>query len=423
MPIVPSLALFGSLLAQQHQHDHMGGGAMSMGNGASQWLMRQSSGTVFQPQSWPMPMAMQHAAGWHLMWMGQAFVVNTQQSGPRGRDATYSANWGMLAAARDLGKGTLMIRAMLSLDPLTVRNRQYPLLFQTGETAYGRPIIDGQHPHELLMEFSVQYARQLGEKTYWNIYYAPVGEPALGPASFPHRASAMEIPQAVLGHHWQDSTHIANNVATAGITYRGKVRLEASGFRGREPDENRWNIDFGAMDSYSGRLTVFPNANWSAQVSMGRLRNPEVQHTGDVVRTTASLHHIRPKPGGNWWAASLVWGRNYKTSEREATHAVLAEAVYPFLGRKNFATARYEWSQRDELFPATHDGHGHAYPVHAWTGGYTRDIGTFFGGMQTGVGANVSTYVIGRELWQAYGEHPWGVQMFLRVRLRTGGQN
>lgn len=177
------------------------------------------------------------------------------------------------------------------------------------------------------------------------------------------------------------------------------------------------------MDSYSGRLSVFPNANWSAQVSMGRLRNPEVQHTGDVVRTTASLHHIRPKPGGNWWAASLVWGRNYKTSEREATHAVLAEAVYPFLGRKNFATARYEWSQRDELFPATHDGHGHAYPVHAWTGGYTRDIGTFFGGMQTGVGANVSTYVIGRELWQAYGEHPWGVQMFLRVRLRTGGQN
>lgn len=163
----------------------MGGGAMTMGNGASQWLMRQSSGTVFQPQSWPMPMAMQHAAGWHLMWMGQAFVVNTQQSGPRGRDATYSANWGMLAAARDLGKGTLMIRAMLSLDPLTVRNRQYPLLFQTGETAYGRPITDGQHPHELLMEFSVQYARQLGEKTYWNIYYAPVGEPALGPRVVP----------------------------------------------------------------------------------------------------------------------------------------------------------------------------------------------------------------------------------------------
>ncbi|BDC52920.1 hypothetical protein F183_A52350 [Bryobacterales bacterium F-183] len=391
-----------------------------MGNDTSQWLMGQSSGTVYQPQSWPMPMAMQHAAGWHLMWMGQAFVVNTQQSGPRGRDATYSANWGMLAATRDLGRGSLMIRGMVSLDPLTVRNRQYPLLFQSGETAFGRPISDGQHPHELLMELSIQYARPLGEKTFWNLYYAPVGEPALGPVGFPHRASAMEIPQAALGHHWQDSTHIANNVGTAGITYRNKVRLEASGFRGREPNENRWNIDMGAMDSYAGRLSVFPTANWSAQVSMGRLHSPEIQHPGeDVVRTTASIHHIRPKAGGNWWAMSLIWGRNYKTIERHATHAVLAEAVYPFLGRKNFITGRYEWSQRDELLPER--DHSHAYEVHAYTAGYTRDLGTFFSGMQTGIGANVSWYAVGRDLARAYGsEHPVGVSMFLRVRLRTG---
>ncbi|MBL8230661.1 MAG: hypothetical protein JNL98_19370, partial [Bryobacterales bacterium] len=54
--------------------------------------------------------------------------------------------------------------------------------------------------------------------------------------------------------HWQDATHIANNVVTAGLTY-GKIRIEGSGFRGKEPNEYRWNIDMGPIDSWSSRLT------------------------------------------------------------------------------------------------------------------------------------------------------------------------
>lgn len=38
-----------------------------------------SSGTGFQPAAWPMPMIMTRAGDWHLMWMGQAFIVDTQQ--------------------------------------------------------------------------------------------------------------------------------------------------------------------------------------------------------------------------------------------------------------------------------------------------------------------------------------------------------
>ncbi len=226
-------------------------------NSAGRFLRGQSSGTSFQPAAWPMPMLMTKAGGWNLMWMGQGFLVNTQQSGPRGSDKLYSANWGMLGGVRKIGRGSFMLRGMLSLDPATVTNRQYPLLFQTGESAYGKPIVDGQHPHEFLMELSAQYAHPLGEKGMLNVYYAPVGDSALGPVAFPHRASAMELPQATLAHHWQDSTHIANNVLTTGVSWDW-ARIEASGFHGKEPNERRWNVDFGLMNSWSTRLPDFP---------------------------------------------------------------------------------------------------------------------------------------------------------------------
>ena len=394
-------------------------------NPAGSFLMRQSSGTAFQPSSWPMPMLMNQLGGWNLMWMGQAFLVGTQQSGPRGGDKFYSANWGMLGAVHKVGSGSFMLRSMISLDPATVTSRRYPLLFQTGESAFGKPIVDGQHPHEFLMELSAQYAHPLGEKGMVNFYYAPVGDVALGPVAFPHRASAIELPQATLAHHWQDSTHIANNVVTGGVTW-DKVRLEASGFRGKEPNENRWNIDMGAMDSWSGRLSVFPTKNWMAQVSGGHLTNPEEFHPDDVDRITASIHHVLPRSNGNYWASSFIWARNYKTIAQRATSAVTAETVVP-IGRKNFITGRFEWSQRDELFDYDHDlAHeiehetGKSFfNVTGYTAGYTRDV-ELFKNVQTGIGANLTAYGIDSELKPYYGDHPWGVNFFVRVRLKRG---
>jgi hypothetical protein len=275
------------------------------------------------------------------------------------------------------------------------------------------------------MELSVQYAHPIGEKGTWNIYYAPVGDPALGPVAFPHRASALELPQAAIGHHWQDSTHIANNVLTGGVTY-GKVRLEASGFYGREPNEARWNIDWGAMNSWSSRLSFFPSKNWTAQVSVGRLQDPEASHPGSVVRPTASIEYVKPAAGKNWWATSFVWGQNYKLDDKRRTNAVLAETVVPF-SRKNFVTGRFEWSQRDELFEYNHElgeqvmrtTGQHAFNVAAYTAGYTRDIGTFRN-LEAGLGANVTAYGIGAALKPFYGDRPWGVNVFVRFRLKPG---
>src|SRR5699024_6480593 len=148
-------------------------------------------------------------------------------------------NWAMLMASHRAGPGTLTLRAMLSAEAATVTKKRYPLLFAGGETANGIPIINGQHPHDFFMELAASYKVPIGEKTSVHIHGGPGGEPALGPTASPHRASASENPAGTISHHLQDSTHIATNVVMAGATH-GPVRLEVSGFLGREPDEQRW---------------------------------------------------------------------------------------------------------------------------------------------------------------------------------------
>ena len=405
-------------------HERMPGmGNMASMNLAERFLMNLSAGTALNPSAWPMPMVMKNFGSWNTMFMAQAFLNGTQQSGPRGGDKLYAPNWLMGNAAHRLGgNGAFQVQVMMSLDPATITQRRYPLLFQTGESAFGKPIVDGQHPHDLFMGIAFQYARSLGENAMLQIAYSPVGDPALGPIAFPHRASAMELPQATIAHHWQDSTHIASNVVTAGLAYR-KFKLEASGFYGREPDENRWNIDYGPMDSWSARLWFFPGANWAAQASVGRLANPEPTHPGDVVRSTASLHYSKPM-GANSWSSSIIWGRNHNVAEQRDTNSYLVESVVP-IKRRNFITGRAELVDKDELFANNHDleheigeRYGSSFRIGAYTIGYTRDI-PLFRYLQTGIGANVEFYSLPSALKPFYGNRPVGGNVFLRVRLKS----
>ncbi|HVV44163.1 MAG TPA: hypothetical protein VHC72_03135, partial [Bryobacteraceae bacterium] len=309
----------------------------------------EASGTSRNPASSPMNMVNFNARGWRFMIHGLAFVTDAQQTGPRGADKFFSTNWLMVESSHGLLGGAFSVRTMFSLEPATTTDRRYPELLQTGETAYGSPIIDGQHPHDFLMEAALHYSHRLGEKTSWEIYAAPVGDPALGPVAYPHRVSAAELPQATLAHHLQDSTHISNEVVTAGITH-GIFRLEASGFHGREPDESRWNIDHGGIDSYSARITISPTANWTGQISAGRLASPEVAEPGDQIRTTASVTWNRPYARGNW-ATSVIWGRVHKTGDGVNLNGYGLESVARF-AQKNYVTGRIELVDKDELLPA-----------------------------------------------------------------------
>ena len=390
---------------------------------AGAFLMNLATGTAVNPSAWPMPMLMRNFGSWQTMFMGQAFLVETQQSGPRGGDKLYAPNWFMGMAEHSLGnRSAFQFQLMMSLEPATVTGRRYPLLFQTGETAFGKPIVDAQHPHDLFMGIALQYARALNENTILELSYSPVGDPALGPIAFPHRASAIEMPQATLGHHWQDSTHIANNVLTAGIAWRN-LKLEASGFRGREPDENRWNIDWGPMDSWSARLWFFPNERWVFQTSLGHLAHPEALHASDIVRATASVHYTRPLRG-TYWSSSLLWGRNHATVSGRNTNSYGVESLFP-LTRHNLITGRAELVDKDELFAydhhleeATTARYGSTFRIGAYSFGYVREL-PVFRSFDAAIGFNVQRYAVPSPLKPYYGNHPVGGSVYLRIRLRS----
>jgi hypothetical protein len=264
-----------------------------------------SSGTSIEPASTPVPMLMTERGPWRLMLHANVFAANTQQqaTSPRNRDAFLSTNWIMPMAQRRLGPGQLTLRTMLSFEPATIGDRNYPELFQQGETAYGAPIVDGQHPHDFLMELAALYDLPLSHNMLFSLYAAPIGDPAIGPTAYPHRHSASEDPIAALGHHQQDSTHIAFNVVTGGLTWRW-ARLELSGFHGGEPDEHRWAFQPSpnghAIDSVSTRLTLSPTPDITGQYSIAHITSPEALYPGeDQQRQTASImfhRTFRSKP-------------------------------------------------------------------------------------------------------------------------------
>ena len=381
------------------------------------------SGTSAEPDSTPVPMLMTTRGKWTLMFHANVFVLDEQQSSPRGGDRFFSTNWFMGMAQRPLGSGVFTARAMLSLEPATVTGRQYPLLFQQGETAFGRPIADGQHPHNFFMEIAALYDWKLGKNGLLSFYAAPIGDPAIGPIAYPHRTSASEDPLATLGHHEEDSTHVAEDVVTVGATYR-IARIEASGFHGREPNENRWNISQGKIDSWSTRLTIQPGKNWSGQYSYARIVSPEALFPNEnQERMTASASYNRPIRNGNW-ASSLIWGRTKSLEDNSKFNSYALESTLRFLTR-NHAWTRIENAERsNELLLGEN-----ALPpnfveqpigrVQAYTLGYDRDFDVI-PHLATALGAQATVYGVGENLKPVYGSHPAGVAIFLRLRPFSG---
>jgi hypothetical protein len=382
-------------------------------------LHHGTAGTSAEPASTPHEMLMTEKGAWMLMFHGGGFLASQQQTGPRGGDKVFGASWLMPMLRRQLGPGTFTARAMLSLDPATFTGRRYPELFQLGESAFGKPIVDGQHPHDFFMELAMLYDLKLGENTLLSFYAAPVGDPAMGPEAFPHRASASEDVLAVLGHHLQDSTHIANDVVTVGLTYKN-ARIEASAFHGREPDEDRWDIDAGAINSWSARLTINPAPNWSGQYSVTRLKSPEQLIPAEsTLRMTASVSYNRPLAHGNW-ASTLVWGRNRDIPSGQVFNSYLAESTVRF-AQRNYAWTRIENVDRtNELIlggnplPPGFDERFLAR-VQAYTLGYDREF-NFIPHVSSALGGQYTLYSKPASLDSIYGAHPMSVLLFLRLR-------
>jgi len=370
------------------------------------------------------PMGSMAMPGWHVSDMGVVRLVFNDQGGPSGDSAVESSNWNMLHAAHDLGGGRLTLMWMSSLEPVTFAAHGSPELFQTGETYHGEPLVDRQHPHDFFMNLSATWRRSLGsasDSAVW-IQAAPVGEPALGPVAFMHRASAGDNPTAPIGHHWEDSTHIAFHVVTIGGGWRW-LALDASVFRGEEPDEHRWDIEGGRIDSASARLRFLPEGPWSAQISHGFLKHPEPLEPGDTHRTTASVSY--GADGGGRFSATLLWGRNVE--EHGTSDAWLAEAAWLASDRDQIY-GRAELVEKDARLLQTKQVDEHpGIPVElarigAWTLGYFREAGLGSPwGLSTGGGADLTLYSFPGSLQGAYGSDPVSVHAFVRVRWGAGG--
>jgi len=372
------------------------------------------SGTGWQPASVPGYEWMWMRGGWELMAHGVVFADYNHQGGPRGVGKAESVNWGMLMEQHQLGSGTILFRQMFSAESLTSPHPGFPELFQTGETYHGEPLVDHQHPHNVFAELSAYYTLPITEKISWELYGGPSAEPALGPVTYLHRASAAELPLAPLGHHLQDSTHTSFGVVTTGFTI-DRVKVEGSVFNGREPNERRWSIQLAALDSYSGRVSIAPAPNWTAQYSIGRLEHPEALEPGSQWRQTASAEYNRPLGDGEWVTA-LLWGRVHKIATGTNLNSYLLESTLNFRER-NYAFTRVELVDKDELFPqaVTHP----AYRIGAYTFGGTRDL-IHDRAWQLGLGADVTFYSMPAALNASYGERPVSFQVFLRMRPALG---
>jgi hypothetical protein len=348
---------------------------------------------------------------WMLMLHGYAFAVYTDQGGPRGANEAFVQSMAMLSAAREVVPGVgLQLRSMFSLDPL-MGARGYPNLFATGETADGVvPLIDRQHPHDLFMELSARIDVDVGAETKLFLYGGPVAEPALGPSAFMHRASAQYQPLSPITHHWFDSTHISYGVVTAGVSQR-HWQIEASGFRGREPDQYRWGIEAPKLDSWSVRATWNPSPYWSAQVSHGHITEPEQLEPGiSEDRTTASVQYAR---GG--LSTLLAFSAKTKQPGRTLT-AWLAEANWD-ISRHHTVFGRFENVANDELFPNPADPlHDTKFRVSKVEGGYAYrvPIGRSF---QLAVGGAVGVYAKPTALDAAYGTFPVSGTLFAKLSL------
>src|SRR5689334_3729177 len=413
-----------SPLPEMHHHDHHGQEGhmmhemkMQSSVNLTDSMAREGSGTSWLPDSSPMYGRMFMFGDDMLMLHGAAFPRYTNVSTRRGDDRIDAPNWIMGMFSHPIGEtAQLGLRLMMSLDALTEGGRGYPLLVQSGETWHDQPLHDRQHPHDLFSELSLSYSQKFTEEFSGYIYFGYPGEPALGPPTFMHRISAMDDPDAPIGHHWQDSSHVTFGVATAGLVWsRFRIKIEGSIFTGREPDEDRYDFDRARFDSASGRISWNPTPDLALQFSHGYLKSPEASEpTTKRHRTTASIIYNKVLGHDTNWATTFVWGQNNDTHEG-TTQSFLLESDYQ-RGRDTFYTRleRVEKSGHELVLRGSDEEK--IFPIFAASFGYVHDF-THGDGLDVGLGAQFTIDHRPDDLDQYYGDDVgYGFQIFLRIR-------
>lgn len=407
-----------SMMNMGMQHDMMMPG-MSHSYSLSLPMNRNGSGTAWSPDNNPMYMIMAHTQKGMWMFHGSIFLRNNNQQftekTSRG-DAQFDApNWFMAMYNRPTGKkGLFNFTAMFSLDPFTVGLNGYPLLFQSGESYKGKPLVDRQHPHDLFSALSISYTQRLSKKVDVFGYFGYPGEPPISAPTFMHRVIALNNPDAPLGHHWQDATHITFGVAALGLRV-DKFKLELSSFTGREPDEERYDFDKMKFDSYAYRLSFNPNKAWALQFSQAYIKSPEALHPEENIwRYTASALYASPVTmDGKYFASSVVWGMN-DIGANQKEHSLLIEGTQQL--PKQAIYGRYEFVQKSAEELNLENGFKEkTFNIHKITLGTNRRL-FYAGPIELLAGLQASLNVPPNSLQNVYGNTPVSGQVYLQIR-------
>ena len=393
-------------------HDHPHSMMDFPGIQGSYPMMRDASGTSWQPDA--SDHGGVHAMRGPWMFMGHALIngVYDTQDGPRGDDKAFVSGMVMGAARYDRWNGDKVnFRLMLSPDAFSGK-RGYPLLLATGETANGvTPLMDRQHPHELVMEASASYTHRLSNDDAIFVYAGLPGEPAFGPPAFMHRASTMDSPEAPISHHWLDSTHITFGVVTGGFVHRN-WKLEASAFRGREPDQNRFDIESPELDSASVRASWNPTPHWALQASWADMKDVEQLNPGEnETRWSASALYAAPLGGGKSLSATAAFGRKERSDGVDLNAGALEAALKFHAPWTLFA--RGEIIETDELGIVPH---GPVETVGKVSVGAIRDFRVSPHAL-IGVGALAARSFVGDGLDASYGGDQSGGMAFVRLKI------
>ena len=395
---------------QMESPGHAGHGMAMSGALGSYPMERESSGTAWQPDRSEHQGLHITRGDWSLMGHGVLNLVADHQSGRRGDDKVFASGMLMGTARRPVGNGTLQFKAMVSPDPLMGKSG-YPLLLASGETANGTDrLIDRQHPHDFFMELSGSISQNIGSKSSAFLYAGLPGEPAFGPPAFMHREAILDSPEAPITHHWLDSTHITFGVVTAGLVL-DRAKVEVSRFNAREPDQHRWNIETGPLDSTSVRVSWNPVRTLALQGSWGHFVDPEQLEPGETQRrwSASALWADEIAPGWKL-AGTLVWGRKNAHGHKDdayAAEASLKHASWTVFGRGEIIENR-------ELIDIEH---APMFRVGKLSAGVVRDF-RIAEHLTLGAGGLLSVNFVPDGLAPLYGgKTPTGAMGFLRLKL------
>jgi hypothetical protein len=376
-------------------------------------MTREASGTSWVPDSSPPAGFHSMYSNWMFMFSGFSYFVIDIQRGKRGDNKLFDENMFMIMGKRTVQKCTFAFRTMFSAEPLTIGKCGYPLLLQTGETCNGiTPLIDRQHPHDLFGELAAVFSYSPTNNTSLFLYAGLPGEPALGPPTYFMRFSGEYIPETPLGHHWMDSTHITFGVLTAGLIHKN-LKVDGSLFKGREPDQYRFNIEKPSFDSYSLRLSFNPSNNLAFQVSYGFLKSPEQLEPGtNRQRFNFSVIYNKQFENANLQAAAII-GIN-KNKPGHTLPAFLLEATTK-LYKKHVLFSRFELLRNDELFTEPNPKAKKIFTIKKFTMGYIYELASFYH-LQWGIGGLISFPIVPNSLHPDYGKTTSGMG-FLQIRL------